>query len=54
VIGQEKNLVALGKSVATIDNKNGVMLELTEQIAALKLQTGASVREIASPTSWSC
>jgi twitching motility protein PilJ len=48
VIGQEKNLVALGKSVATIDNKNGVMLELTEQIAALKLQSGASVREIAS------
>ncbi|HSG22248.1 MAG TPA: type IV pili methyl-accepting chemotaxis transducer N-terminal domain-containing protein, partial [Azonexus sp.] len=47
VIGQEKNLVALGKSVATIDNKNAVMLELTEQLATLKLQGGASVREIA-------
>ena len=47
VIGQEKNLVGLGKSVATIDDKNGVMLELTEQLAVLKLQAGASSREIA-------
>src|SRR5574343_725326 len=38
VIGQEKNLVALGKNVATIDNNNATMLELTEQIATLKLQ----------------
>jgi twitching motility protein PilJ len=48
VIAQEKNLVALGKSVATIDNENAVMLELTEQLAALKLQAGASAREIAA------
>jgi twitching motility protein PilJ len=47
VIGQEKNLVGLAKSVATIDDKNGVMLELTEQLAVLKLQAGASSREIA-------
>lgn len=48
VIGQEKSLVTLGKSVATIDSKNAVMLELTEQIAALKLQSAASARDIAA------
>lgn len=48
VIGQEKNLIALGKNVATIDNNNAAMLELTEQIATLKLQSGASSRDIAN------
>jgi twitching motility protein PilJ len=48
VIGQEANLLALGKSVATIDNENPVILELTEQVAALKLQASASAREIAA------
>ncbi len=48
VLGQEKSLTALGKNVATIDNKNADMLELTEQVTALKLQAGASAREIAS------
>ena len=48
VIGQEKNLIVLGKSVATIDSKNAAMLELTEQLATLKLQAGAAPREIAS------
>lgn len=48
VVEQEKNLVTLGQSVATIDNKNANMLELTEQIATLKLQSGASAREIAT------
>ncbi len=48
VVDQEKNLVTLGQSVATIDNKNANMLELTEQIATLKLQSGATAREIAT------
>ena len=48
VISQEANLIALGKNVATIDNKNSAMLELTEQLATLKLQGGAASREIAS------
>jgi len=48
VIAQEKNLVSLGKDVATIDSKNPLLLELTEQIAALKLQSGGSSREIAA------
>ncbi len=47
VIEQEANLVALGKSVAMIDNENPIMLELAEQVAALKLQSGAGAREIA-------
>ena len=48
VVAQEKNLIGLGKNVATIDDNNAVMLELTEQVAALKLQAGAASREIAS------
>lgn len=48
VLAQQKNLITLGKDVATIDAKNSVLLDLTEQIAALKLQTGSSAREIAA------
>ena len=48
VIAQEKNLISLGNSVALIDNKNATMLELTEQVATLKLQSGAAAREIAA------
>ncbi len=46
VIEQEKNLVQLGKSVATINLKNPKLLELAEEVSALKLQSGASAREI--------
>ena len=48
VLGQEKSLIGLGKNVASIDTTNAVMLELTEQVAALKLQSGAAAREIAA------
>jgi len=48
LIDQEKNLVELGRNVATIDDKNAVMLELTEQVAALKLRVGAGTRDIAA------
>lgn len=48
VLEQEKNLQQLGKSVATINAKNPQLLELAEQVAALKLQIGASAREIAA------
>jgi len=48
VIAQEKNLVELGRNVATIDDKNADMLELAEQLAAVKLQAAASTREIAA------
>jgi len=48
VLEQEKNLQQLGSSVATINAKNPQLLELAEQVAALKLQTGAPLREIAA------
>lgn len=51
VISQEQSLISLGKNVATIDAKNATMLELTEQVSALKLQAGASSREIAASNS---
>ncbi|HRH72448.1 MAG TPA: methyl-accepting chemotaxis protein, partial [Zoogloea sp.] len=47
LIEQEKNLASLGKAVNTINTKNPQLLELSEQVAALKLQSGASAREIA-------
>ena len=48
VLEQAKNLQQLGKSVSIINTKNPLLLELAEQVAALKLQTGASAREIAA------
>jgi twitching motility protein PilJ len=48
VLSQQNNLIALSKNVTTIDSKNAAMLELTEQVAALKLQTGGNSREIAA------
>jgi len=45
VLGQEKQLIELGKSVALIDSKNAALLELAENVAAAKLQGGAA-REI--------
>jgi twitching motility protein PilJ len=44
----EKNLISLGKDVSSINDKNPQLLELSEQIAALKLQSSAGVREIAA------
>jgi twitching motility protein PilJ len=48
----EKNLVSLGKDVALINDKNPQLLELAEQVAALKLQTGAGPARLLPPTSW--
>jgi twitching motility protein PilJ len=44
----EKNLISLGKDVALINDKNPQLLDLSEQVAALKLQSSAGVREIAA------
>jgi len=46
VVNQEKNLVALGQAVKTINADNPALLDLAEQVAALKLQTQSSSREI--------
>jgi twitching motility protein PilJ len=48
LLEMEKNLISLGKDVRTINEKNPQLLELSEQVAALKLQTGAGAREIAA------
>ena len=48
LLEQEKNLVALGNAVGQINAKNPQLLELAEQIAASKLQSGAQGREVAA------
>jgi len=46
LLEMEKNLISLGTDVATINSKNPQLLEFSEQVAALKLQSGGSAREI--------
>ncbi|WP_374600665.1 methyl-accepting chemotaxis protein [Niveibacterium sp.] len=48
LISQQKNLSTLGAAVTTINSENPKLLDLSEQVAALKLQTGANAREIAT------
>ena len=43
---QQKNLVALGNAVKAINDNNPVLLDLAEQVSALKLQAQAGSREI--------
>jgi twitching motility protein PilJ len=46
VLAQSKNLIGLGNAVRQINNNNPTLLDLAEQIQALKLQSQATVREI--------
>jgi twitching motility protein PilJ len=46
VLGQQKSLVQLGNAVKAINNNNPVLLDLAEQVSALKLQSQAGSREI--------
>jgi twitching motility protein PilJ len=46
VLGQQKNLVALGSAVRSINANNPQLLDIAEQVQALKLQTQAGAREI--------
>jgi twitching motility protein PilJ len=46
VLGQQKSLVQLGNAVKGINNNNPVLLDLAEQVSALKLQSQAGSREI--------
>lgn len=48
LLEMEKSLISLGKDVAAINDKNPQLLELSQQVAALKLQGSASIREIAA------
>lgn len=48
LIAQGDNLVGLGKNVASIDGRNPELLDLAEQVAALKLQAGVNSKDIAT------
>ncbi|WP_301100977.1 methyl-accepting chemotaxis protein [Propionivibrio sp.] len=48
LLDMEANLVSLSKDVTEITDTNSHLLELSEQVAALKLQTGSGAREIAA------
>jgi twitching motility protein PilJ len=45
VIAEEKNLLALGEAVRQINLNNPALLELADEIAALSVQSGGSVRQ---------
>ena len=46
VFDQQRNLTLLGQSIRAINTNNPQMLELAEQVAALKQQSNASAREL--------
>ena len=46
VLDQQKNLAGLGSGVRQINSNNPALLDLAEQVQALKLQSAASPREI--------
>ena len=45
VIGEERNLVAFGKAVRSINTNNPDLLELADEVAALSVQSGGSARQ---------
>src|SRR2546421_7235593 len=45
VIGEERNLLALGAAVRTINDNNPALLELADEISALSVQSGGSARQ---------
>src|SRR5437868_1032633 len=45
VIREEPNLVALGAAVRAINDNNPALLEIADEVAALSVQSGASVRQ---------
>jgi len=45
VVSEEKNLVALGAAVRSINDNNPQLLDLADEIAALSVQQGAGVRQ---------
>src|SRR5205085_6885016 len=45
VIREEPNLVALGAAVRAINDNNPALLEIADEVAAVSVQSGASVRQ---------
>jgi twitching motility protein PilJ len=48
LLREQKNLVGLGSAVAQVNGSNPQLLDLAEQVQALKLQSGAGTREISA------
>ena len=48
LLDMETNLVSLSKDVISITSTNSQLLELSEQVASLRLQSGSGAREIAA------
>ncbi len=46
VLQQQRNLTQLGQAIRTINTNNPQLLELAEQVSALKQQAGANAREL--------
>jgi len=46
LLKEQKNLVGLGAAVAQVNGTNPQLLDLAEQVQALKLQSGAGTREV--------
>src|SRR5262249_61304656 len=49
IVAQEKALLSFGAVIKRINDTSPRLLQLTEEIAALKLQSSAPAREIAAP-----
>jgi twitching motility protein PilJ len=45
VIGEQRNLVALGEAVKSINANNPTLLDISEEVTALSVQTGGSARQ---------
>ncbi len=50
VLDNEKVLTSIGATLRALNDANPALLETTEQVAALKLQSGAPAREISAST----
>ena len=48
ILPQQKNLIGLGAAVRSINNNNPALLDIAEQVQALKVQTGAPPKELAT------
>ncbi len=48
ILPQQKNLAGLGAAVRSINNNNPALLDMAEQVQALKAQAGAAQKEIAT------
>jgi twitching motility protein PilJ len=48
LLAQESNLTTLNQSVDAINSRNAMLLDLAEEVAMLKLQSGATTREISA------